>query len=382
MHELALHFLLPFALPAAAEGAAVLPARATPALDTLLRYASRRDRVLGEDFQRSLPHESWLAAQYGLIGPNDDGDAPIAPYMLLADGGVPGDARWACVQPVHVQIAHDHLVLIDPENLALPDTEAETLLAHVRPVIASLGLTLVTPTPLRWYISDPADAVEKGAFVLGEVIGASPLRAAGRSIEIWLPHDAATGKRSRAWMKLQNEIQMAWHEHPVNEAREARRQLAANSVWLHGQGTLKPVRRPFSAVFSHAAASRGLGQASGVFTAPVPDTFAPLLHALPPSVQGQAQAQSTAPSPGAAVLIELGALATPFLSQDWGSWLPALADIDTRWLAPALDALRAGQLARIDLTLCSDTGSTTISVRRIDLKKFWRRGTLQSLLIG
>ncbi len=158
--------------------------------------------------------------------------------MLRADGGEPGNATWACVQPVHVRIAHDHLVLIDPASLELSDDEAAALLAVARPLIEELGVRIEAPKPARWYLSGDG---------FGTLAGASPLRASGRNIEIWLPHEAHSGERSRAWMKLQNEVQMAWFEHPVNEAREARGLPAVNSIWFHAQGAAQPVRQPVRA---------------------------------------------------------------------------------------------------------------------------------------
>jgi len=401
MHEPILHFLLPFALPPAAQGGAVLSARATPGLDKIVRYAALRERIVGEDFQRSLSHEHWLATCYGIAAAHTDDDVPLAPYMMLADGVTPGDARWACVQPVHVQVAHDHLMLIDPETLELEAPEAEMLLVEARKSVSALGMTLLAPSPRRWYLSGDA---------LGVLMGASPLRAAGRSIDIWLPHEAAPPRpRSRSWMKLQNEIQMAWHEHPANQAREARRELPVNSVWLHGQGTLAKVKQPFGAVFSDACATRGLAIAADTPAALLPESLADLMAAsvlareratgaTAKETPGTAGTKGTARAAAATVaplapfgipnaskgsgptLIELGSLASPFLTQDWGGWLARLADIETAWLTPALQSLEQGDLGEIRLTLCSDTGCVTLSLRRFDLKKFWRRRTLLSLL--
>lgn len=241
MHDRRLHFLVPFALPSAADAASSLHTLDSPALEKLLARASLVERVAGEDFQRTLPHERWLARQFGASRGNAADEAPLAPYMLLADGGDPGTHAWACVEPVHVQIAHDHLVLVDPASLALDDGDAAALLAVARPLIEELGVRLEAPQPTRWYLSSEQ---------LARLAGAAPLRASGRNIEIWLPHEAHTGERSRMWMKLQNEVQMAWFQHPVNEAREARGLPAVNSIWFHAQGTLKPVGKPFERVLS------------------------------------------------------------------------------------------------------------------------------------
>ena len=136
MHDRRLHFLVPFALPSAADAASSLHTLDSPALEKLLARASLVERVAGEDFQRTLPHERWLARQFGATQGNAADEAPLAPYMLLADGGDPGAQAWACVG-VHVEIAHDHPALVDPAALALDEGDAAALLAVARPLIES-----------------------------------------------------------------------------------------------------------------------------------------------------------------------------------------------------------------------------------------------------
>ncbi|MFM0224909.1 regulator [Paraburkholderia dipogonis] len=382
-----LHLLLPFVLPAAADASTALHAIRSPALDRLIARATLVERVIGEDFQRTLPHERWVARQFGALpsGAAAADEAPLAPYMLRADGGEPGNATWACVQPVHVRIAHDHLVLIDPASLDLSDEEAAALLAVARPLIEELGVRIEAPRPARWYLSGEG---------FGTLAGASPLRASGRNIEIWLPHEAHSGERSRAWMKLQNEVQMAWFEHPVNEAREARGLPAVNSIWFHAQGAVQPVRSPFARVFSDAAATRGLAMTAGVAAAAPPASFAALRaagaardasdNALRGSVgdtsafNANTNANTNTSGP---TLVELDPFSAPYVEQDWARWNDAFAAMQTDWFEPALAALQSGDLAELGLTLCGDTGSVTLSVTRGDLRKFWRRRVLASLFI-
>jgi hypothetical protein len=378
MHANRLHLLLPFALPAAADASTALHGIDSPALDTLLARATLVERVIGEDFQRTLPHARWVARQFGAVpdGTAAADEAPLAPYMLRADGGEPGTATWACIQPVHVRIAHDHLVLIDPASLDLSDDEAAALLKVAQPLVEELGVRIVAPRPQRWYLSSDA---------FGTLAGASPLRASGRNIEIWLPHEAQTGERSRAWMKLQNEVQMAWFEHPVNEAREARGLPAVNSIWFHAQGAAQPVKSPFARVLSDAAATRGLALTAGVATGAPPASFGAVAAAAPtaPNANGASGARDSKAVTGAAstTLIELDPFSGPFIEQDWARWNDAFAALEADWFAPALTALQAGQLGELGLTLCGDTGSVTLTVTRGDLRKFWRRRVLASLLI-
>jgi hypothetical protein len=380
MHANRLQLLLPFALPAAADASTALHNIESPALDKLVARATLVERVIGEDFQRTLPHERWVARQFGTVASGEGAadEAPLAPYMLRADGGEPGTSTWACVQPVHVRIAHDHLVLIDPASLELTDAEAATLLEVASPLIEELGVRIEAPHPSRWYLASDA---------FGTLAGASPLRASGRNIEIWLPHEAHTGQRSRAWMKLQNEVQMAWFEHPVNEAREARGLPTVNSIWFHAQGAAQPVKSPFTRVLSDAAATRGLGlTAGGVEIGPQPASFAALTPsaATAPRANGASGAQQAgngATATAATTLVELDPFSAPYIEQDWGRWNAAFAALETDWFAPALAALQSGQLGELGLTLCGDTGSVTLNITRGDLRKFWRRRVLASLFI-
>jgi hypothetical protein len=264
-----------------------------------------------------------------------------------------------------VRIAHDHLVLIDPASLELSDDDAATLLALARPLIEELGVRIEAPQPSRWYLSSNE---------FSTLAGASPLRASGRNIEIWLPHEAHSGERSRAWMKLQNEVQMAWFEHPVNEAREARGLPAVNSIWFHAQGVARPVTSPFARVLSDAAATRGLALAAHAAVGAPAQSFAQML-------QAQAHAAGASTDARSATLVELDPFSTPYISQDWANWNTAFAALERDWFAPALAALEAGELAELGLTLCGDTGSVTLAVTRGDLRKFWRRRLFASLFI-
>jgi hypothetical protein len=284
--------------------------------------------------------------------------------MLLADGGKPGDAVWACVEPVHLHVAHDHLILSDPASLALCEHDAATLYAVARPLLEEAGVHVQAPTLRRWYLSGD---------MFGSLAGASPLRASGRSIEIWLPHDTRTGKRSRVWMKLQNEIQMAWFGHPVNEAREARGLPAINSLWFHAQGTLRPAVSHYALVLSDAVATRGLALAAQTPCADVPADFAALTAIAPQNTPDAASdARRT-------VLLELAPCAAAFAAQDWQRWRAGFAALERSWFAPALAALTAGNLAEIRFTLCGDTSTATLRTTRGDLRRFWRRRAFASL---
>lgn len=316
-----------------------------PALGKLLTRATPgvRERH-GAGFDptalRSLPHERWLAGRAGL----DTEQVPSAPFMRLADlgGTAPGDpaTAWACLQPVHIHAARDHLVLMDPAQLELGAGEAKALTASLADLLADRGLALETPVPARWYL--PVDT-------FGTLAATPPLRATGRNIDIWLQ----AGSRAREWRRFQNEIQMTWHDHPVNQAREAAGRHTVNSVWLYGQGSLGKVPRLADAIWSNDAFLAGLGLAGGATA-----------HALPARLDA-------AMAPGSAIAL-LDAAAEAHIGQDWGLWIERMQTLDTDWFAPALAALERRELQAVTLVLAGDNHFAEFTVRRGDLRKFWR----------
>lgn len=333
-----------------------------PALGKLLTRAgaSARERH-GAGYDptalRSLPHERWLAVRAGL----DTARVPTAPYMRLADhqqaGAAPGrdDRRWVCLQPVHIHAARDHLVLMDPALLTLEPAESAALREAIAPLLNDSGIALDAPHPGRWYLPEA---------VFGPLDATPPLRAAGRNIDVWMQ----SGPRERDWRRLQNEIQMTWFDHPVNQAREARGALPVNSVWLHGGGALQAVPRLADAVLCDDPLLRGLALAGGAACLPLPPSLASL---------ASLQADGTA-------MALLDACASPYIAEDWGSWIERLHALEADWFAPALAALEAGRLQALTLVLGGDDHHAEFTVRRGDLRKFWRgmgmRGDWRALL--
>jgi hypothetical protein len=61
-------------------------------------------------------------------------------------------------------------------------------------------------------------------------------QAKGRNIDWWLPKDTVVPGLAKRWRKIQNEIQMRWHIHPINEALETQGLPRINSVWVYGIG--------------------------------------------------------------------------------------------------------------------------------------------------
>jgi hypothetical protein len=195
---------------------------ATLAASPTWRALARRATTLGSAGPDGPPpqdpgHERWLHARLALPA-----DSAAAAAAALADGVA--DAAWR-LDPVHLHVGRDHLVLTDPRALALAAHDARALADAIAPLLADEGLALAVPTPLRWYLSEtaPGRALRLRTRPLAGAIG--------RNIDAWQPG----GDDARRWRRIVNEIQMTWHAHEVNGRRESAGLVAVNSVWLEGR---------------------------------------------------------------------------------------------------------------------------------------------------
>jgi hypothetical protein len=131
------------------------------------------------------------------------------------------ELAWALLTPVHLAVGTDGVDVLPPAALRLSESDAARfagLLQELWPEHEGWHWRLLDAT--RWALGHATalDALE-GAAV------ASVERAAGRPIEPWLPD-------SRLLRRWQNEAQMLLHGHALNVEREARGELAINSVWI------------------------------------------------------------------------------------------------------------------------------------------------------
>jgi hypothetical protein len=238
------------------------------------------------EYRLSPPHEAALARLAGW--PGRDGNWPVAAWCAARDGvvidgaGAP-DAGLGLITPVHWRIGQE-ITLTDPLQLELNDAESHALFDAVCPAFDDLGWRLYWGSALRWYAAAP---------ILRGQACASLDRVVGRNVDLWLPR----GADARLLRRLQVEVQMTWHEHPVNEAREARGLPAVNSFWLSGCG--------------------------------VP---------------------SAAPLPAGLRLDER--LGAPLLAGDWASWCQAWQTLDAGPVTELLSQARAG--SAVTLTLCGE----------------------------
>jgi hypothetical protein len=264
-------------------------------------------------------------------------DWPVAPFAWLGDGGEAGGRYWLRADPVHLRAERDAVLLVDARHFSLDTASARSLVDALNAHFESDGLRFFASESTRWYV-----AVERIPD-----IATSPLRAAaGRNIDSLLPK----GADALIWHRWFNEIQMLFHSHVVNEAREAAGQPTVNSVWFWGGGVLPDaVAGVFAGVWCDDPLARGLARASGVAWAPLPES----------AEQWLARA-----SEGEHVLV---------LSPLAGARGDALEGLEQNWFAPMLRALRGRQLSMLSLLVGNGDGSLRFDLSASDLWKFWRR---------
>ena len=301
-----MHLLVPFASsisPACVQG---LEGLALPQLARLLGRLEEAGRDEADAWSFSPSHERAMASAWGWRG--GDGALPFAARAASADGIATGGDAWALLTPAHWQLGRDSVVLLDPATLVLGDDESRALFDAVRGSLESEGFACAWGAAGRWYAARPD---------LDGLATASPDRAIGRSVDLWLRGRENAGPLFRLMRRLQSEAQLLLHTHPANEAREQRGELTVNSFWLSGCGRRQPAD-----------------------------------EALTPTVDASLRA--------------------PLLVGDWAAWVDAWRALDAGPIARLLGAAQAGR--ETTLTLCGErTAARFASSSGSALASMWRR---------
>ena len=351
MNQLTL--VLPFALPTAELAADLLKVLQAPALAALLSRTSNCNLETFDNTNRLLPHEAWLAHALGLaFAPN--GEATQAAFAAQAMRGYgltpePG-ARYFLLHPAHLAIARSHISLEDLRQLKLSEADGRALFDIAAPYFDEIGQPLAYGDAGTWFMR--ADA-------WSDLQCATPDGATTQDLSVWMPE----GEHARAARRLQNEVQMLWHEHPVNAAREERGLKAINSFWIWGGSLATAESAPAPA---RCAASLHTKDAPGWLAALAEPSRR---HASPSSVLAD---QSDA-------IVVLGGLVEAAQAQEWGMWLQQLQALEADWFVPLLAALKDGRLGQLRLVLSHRDAWLACSTSKHAQRKFWHAITLNKL---
>jgi len=308
----------------------------TPALAQLLAKGRRRHA-------ETASVEAWLCDQFTVERRQG---LPVAPYSLLADGGVPGAHHWLRADPVHLKLEGGRLTLADSSMFSISQQEAASFADSLNAHFCADGLAFSPLRPERWYLRvEPAPALETIELAA----------AAGRSIDDLLPR----GADAQTWRARLNEVQMLLHGHAINEARESAGKLPINSVWIWGGGTMSEVESaPFDAVWSRDPFAAGLAQAARIAARDLPESAADLLRA--------------SASEGVNLIV-LDRLRGAAQYGDAHGWREGLAQLEREWFVPLLEVLRQERIGMLSVHALGPAGVLSAEVTRGDLRRFWRR---------
>ncbi|MFC7300167.1 phosphoglycerate mutase [Cognatiluteimonas weifangensis] len=305
----------------------LLPARTrlvgAPLPETMARALGRADRLSGGE-----PGERAQLLRHFQLLPRG---WPAAALTRQMDVGDAAGAQWLRADPAWVRPDINGARLFAcAEGMQLVQADVDALLPALRPLFGDLGFPIDAPNPARWYLRLPPGTPLPVFVAPEDALGADLLDSL----------DATTTGAdavSRRWRVLLNEAQVVLHTHPWNERRVAAGKPPVNSLWFWGGGQLPDhVSSPHAAVQADDTLLRALAAQAGLALAP----YAPRFRL-----------------PATAALCDLRELRDP----------DALC---ADWLAPALDALRRGELARLQLDFADGEGYLLLRPQRW---RWWRR---------
>ena len=319
-------------LPGALLPREVIDALTEPLAQSTLALMLVRADLVGDTETGAPAHLAWIA-EHVFQTELPLATAPYA-YAALAGAAPTHGIHWHA-DPIHLELARDHLV-VTPLTPPPTDEEADALIDAANALTAEMDARILRVAD-RWFLQ----AERRWG------LDAEPLSSAiGQPLPATLP----AGADASRWNRLLTEIQMTWHAHPVNEAREARGEPTINSLWLHGGGTWSPLKRSaYASVLADAPEWRGAAQAAAVASGPAGAV------------------------PGNESLVVWDELLLPRLVHDWSGWVDALRGLDER--AAALSRSSA-----IDVVLAGGETVRRLRSRPSDRLKFWRARSLHHVL--
>ena len=286
--------------------------------------------------------ESFERLAFGAFGyPPGGSDVPAAALTWEHDAaGSPAGGVAAAdgpplvplrADPVHLRPDLDAARLFDASHFALTPGEAAAMAAALDRHFAPEGVRFEAPHPTRWYAR--LEARPDARF---EPPGGAVGRGAGGALP--------AGNEGSLWRRRMNEAQMVLHAHPVNQAREARGELAVNSVWFWGSGEPgPPPRRRFDEVAADDPLIRALARRSGARVCDLAED--------PETDRDPSGRRLVAPGPGCLRAV---------LGRDVESWRRELLDAEERWFGPLFDAVTAGRVRKAVVDAGLRTGESVL----------------------
>ena len=294
-----------------------------PAIETLL---ARGVPTIGGE---------WPGALLNAIGVSDvDATRAIAAFAAHGDSIVTGTQGWLFAEPAHFHADRDTVHLFPASHLDISTSEAAQLIDALNENFADRGLAFSCGTSGNWYVTCNAT----------ELPLTTPIRTAQRGA-VFEKLPQSRGKVN--WKAIQNEAQMLFHSHAVNEARESAGKMTINGLWFWGEGILPapPIALNPYVVFGDSALANGVAKWGKA-------RFAPLTQL------GFADPVS----PANHNLVVISALERFQERGDVNAWIEAVGQLELQIFAPLLASLGAGKVEQVALTLPRARDSLVVTI--------------------
>ena len=315
-----MHLLIPGALPPANVAKDLIPQveQHCPALVERLKTLVATVQELAPEHTGCTPFEAIRLQQLG-YAPTASANLGAGLAALHAGVKNPSETVWLAELSA-ISVGREGATIAHPASFEVAADEADALFDAVSELWADRAISALPINTRQWRIwLDPSASTRS----------LTPAAMAEMRLTDWWPQEDSL----REWRRLLNEIQMVWHEHPVNIARAERGEVPINSLWLFG-----------------GAQGWSPGH-SAVQTAADPKNKTRAQKEALASNQPQAARLSSA-------LIYEG-LHTPYLQGDWAAWIAAL---------PALSEYLSTLERNTSLTLTGQQRAVVLTPTR---KRWW-----------
>ncbi len=314
---------------------ALVPAEVAAEFSSGLSAGALTRRLTRAKVESSSVGQSGTADEVWLSGELFAGMLPIptAPYARAELGGDPAvsDQVWHA-DPVHLAIGLDSAVVQSLDATPPDVSESDVLIGAAREHLEPAGCHLERLGD-RWFLR----TVRKWTFN-------TPSLAASIGLPVALT--ARDDEDALAWSRLHNAVQMSWHDHPANVAREERGLPTISGLWLHGGGNHRPLPAlRWSQVLSDRPELRGAARAAGAAAAPLGE------RVIDPA------------------LIVWDDALKPSRTHDWSDWREAMLQIEQRYAALPVSSVT-------ELVLTGRRSIKRWRIRNSDRLRWWRARTL------
>ncbi len=278
------------------------------ALETLLTQSQRRH------FHHT-GYDTVVCALAGVI-PEPDCDLPLGALTRYGITSKIAKGFYLAADPVHLRADVQQVILFDAGQLAIKEPEATALVALFNDHFEGRGVWLEMNALQHWHLR-----LAKPAH-----IRTHPLRyVMGKSISAYL----IEGAHETYWRDLFNEVQMLFHNSPINQAREINGEPTINSLWIYGSGDLPQVQlTEWAAIWADEPMIRGIGYSANLHVQPLPQGLDRLL---------------SEPLPGNHV-VSLDSLTKPACYDDISTWCRHMKQLELHWFRPISEAIDNGSI--------------------------------------